>query len=215
MGSNSNPKMDFVRLNDEIRKKAAELLGDINEDNLKLFAESTKSTAQSIFENYFFEVDDFYTKGLFKIKDEELFDNFIDFKNGYRSKMKKWVSENEIVIQKMTVSPTLEYPILKKIEMKTPAIVAGVGTLIAFGLFIFTDLWIAVAAELLAIGTVIYIYKKQKISNEAEYEFNINMFNSQLEQEKAKLVDGLIKDLTMWLEKAQEYSVNILKAFGI
>lgn len=216
MDTNYNPIMiDFVRLNDEVRKKAKEYLGNVSEDSLRAFAESTKSTALSVLENYFFDVDDFYTKGAFKINDDTKFNDFIDFQNGYRSKMKKWASENEIAIQKMTVSPSLVYPMMKEADIKKPVAVAGIGTLVAFGLYIFTNMWIAVAAELLALGTAAYLYKNQKQKDAVEYEFQIKKYNTLMEQEKERLVNGLITDLKTWLERAVSFSDETLKSFGI
>ena len=90
--------MDVVRLETEVRQKALEYLDDISEGNLKAFAESTKNIAQSVLENYFLAVDDIYTNGALKIENSEIYNKFIDFHDGYRAQMKKWASENEIII---------------------------------------------------------------------------------------------------------------------
>lgn len=208
--------MDIVRLETEVRKKSQEYLNDISEANLKAFAESTKYIAQSILENYFLSVDDIYTNGVFKIEDPDTFNKFIDFHDGYRAKMKKWASENKIIIGEMRVTPTLKYP---KIEdeniLKKPIAITGVGTLVAVGLIIFTEIWIAVAAELLALGIAAYAYKKSKEYREKEYSLKIKKYEIQIEQEKAKLVNGLIKDLKIWLGNAESFSNEILNSFDI
>lgn len=206
--------MDMVRLEKEVRQKAQEYLDEITESNLKAFAESTKYIAQTILENYFLAVDDIYTNGFLKIKDGEIFNKFVDFHDGYRAQIKKWASENEISIRKMTVTPTLQYPELKNSDIvKTPIAIASVGTLVAVGLFIFTEIWIVVAAELLALGIAVYTYKKSKESCEKEYAFKIKKYEMQIEQEKARLVNGLIKDLKTWLKNAECFSNNIISSF--
>jgi hypothetical protein len=216
MNSNSKVMMDFVRLETEVRQKAHEYLDDISEANLKAFAESTKYIAQSILENYFLSVDDVYTNGVLKIEDIEVFNKFIDFHDGYRAQMKRWASDNEITIGEMMVTPTLKYPEMEDENItKKPIAIAGVGTLVAVGLFIFTEMWIAVAAELLALSVAAYTYKKSKENREKQYAFRIKKYEMQIEQEKARLVNGLIKDLKTWLNNAEQFSNDVLVSFGI
>ena len=218
MDMNSNPKvmMDFVRLETEGRQKAQEYLDDISEANLRAFAESTKYIAQSILENYFLSVDDIYTNGALKIEDNEVFNKFIDFHDGYRAQMKRWSADNEITIGEMMVTPTLKYPEMEDENItKKPIAIAGVGTLVSVGLFIFTEMWIAVAAELLALGVAAYTYKKSKENREKQYAFRVKKYEMQIEQEKARLVNGLIKDLKTWLSNAEQISNDVLVSFGI
>lgn len=217
MDSNSKSKvmMDLVRLETEVRQKANEYLDDITEDNLKSFAESTKYITQSVLENYFLAVDDLYTNGALKIENNEKFNSFIDFHDGYRAQMKKWASENQIVIGEMKVSPTLKLPKLEDDDLKKPASIMGVGTLVAVGLFIFTEIWIAVAAELLALGVALYTYKESQESRKKDYAFRLKKYEMQIEEEKARLINGLIKDLKTWLGNAETFSNGILSKFGI
>ena len=216
INSNSKVMMDFVRLETEVRQKAQEYLDDISEANLKAFAESTKYIAQSILENYFLSVDDIYTNGALKIEDNEVFNKFIDFHDGYRAQMKRWAADNEITIGEMMVTPTLKYPEMEDENItKKPIAIAGVGTLVAVGLFIFTEMWIAVAAELLALGVAAYTYKKNKENREKQYAVRVKKYEMQIEQEKARLVNGLIKDLKTWLSNAEQISNDVLVSFGI
>ena len=216
MNSNSKVMMDFVRSETEVRQKAHEYLDDISEANLKAFAESTKYIAQSILENYFLSVDDVYTNGALKIEDIEVFNKFIDFHDGYRAQMKRWASDNEITIGEMMVTPTLKYPEMEDENItKKPIAIAGVGTLVAVGLFIFTEMWIAVAAELLALSVAAYTYKKSKENREKQYAFRIKKYEMQIEQEKVRLVNGLIIDLKTWLSNAEKKSNDVLVSFGI
>ena len=208
--------MDVVRLETEVRQKAQEYLDDISEGNLKAFAESTKNIAQSVLENYFLAVDDIYTNGALKIKDSEKYNIFIDFHDGYRAQMKKWISENEITIGEMVITPTIRYPEIEDENItKKPIAIAGVGTLVAAGLIIFSKIWIAVAAELLSLGVSAYTYKKSKESREKRYAFRVKKYEMQIEQEKARLVNGLIKDLKTWLGNAESFSNDVILKFGI
>jgi hypothetical protein len=167
-------------------------------------------------ENYFLAVDDIYTNGALKIEDSDIYNKFLDFHDGYRAQMKKWASENEITIGKMVITPTLQYPEIEDENItKKPIAIAGVGTLVAVGLFIFTEMWIAVAAELLALGVAAYVYKSRKESREKKYAFRVKKYELQIEQEKARLVNGLIKDLKTWLANAESFSNDIILKFGI
>lgn len=98
---------------------------------------------------------------------------------------------------------------------KNPIAVVGVGTLVAVGLFIFSEMWIVVAAELLALGVAAYTYKKSKKNREKQYAFRVKKYEMQIEQEKARLVNGLIKDLKTWLSNAEQFSNDVLGSFGI
>lgn len=208
--------MDVVRLETEVRQKAQEYLDDISESNLKAFAESTKNIAQSVLENYFLAVDDIYTNGVLKIEDSKIYNKFIDFHDGYRAQMKRWASENKITIGEMVITPTLKYPEIEDEDItKKPIAIAGVGTLVAAGLIIFSKIWIAVAAELLSLGVSAYTYKKSKESREKRYAFRLKKYEMQIEQEKARLVNGLIKDLKTWLGNAESFSNDVILKFGI
>lgn len=217
MYSNNKVMMDFVRLETEVRQKANDYLDEISESNLKAFAESTKYIAQSVLENFYLSVDAIYTKGALKIENNEKFDSFIDFHDGYRAKMKEWVAENEIKIKEMTVDPTIQSPKFDDNDTNktTPLVISGVGTLVAVGLFIFTEMWIAVAAELLVLGVAFYTYKKSQESRMENYAFQLKRYEMQIEQEKARLVNGLIKDLKIWLSNAENFSKDLISNFGI
>lgn len=208
--------MDIVRLETEVRQKAQEYLDDISENNLKVFAESTKYIAQSILENYFLSVDEIYTNGVLKINDTEIFNKFMDFQDGYRAQMKRWASDNEITIGEMIITPTLKSPEMVNDSItQKPIAIAGVGTLVAVGLYIFTEIWIAVAAELLTLGIAAYNYKKNIENRKRQDAFSSQKYEIQIEQEKARLVNGLIKDLKMWLSNAEQFSNNVLVSFGL
>ena len=119
----------------------------------------------------------------------------------------------------MQVDSSLKFPEIEEEEIRKPLIIAGLGaglgTLVAVGLYIFTEKWIAVAAELLVLGAAAYTYKKSKDGLEKKYAFKIQKYEKQIEQEKARLVNGLIKDLKTWLSNAEKFSNEIIISFGI
>lgn len=209
-------KMDLYRLETEVRQKAKEFLEEINEENLKTFAESTKLIAQSVFEEYILEVDRQYTNGVFKIEDMALLDKFMDFKNGYRSTMKEWIAEKGITLQELKIDPTISCPNLSKEDLaKLPMLIGGLGTLVAVGFFITSNVWVALAAELLCLGIAAAVYEKQKNNLAKDYAFRLKKYKMQIQGEKDRLVNGLIKDLKGWLSAAEQYSQDTLSDLGV
>lgn len=209
-------KMDLYRLETEVHQKAKEFLEEINEENLKTFAESTKLIAQSVFEEYILEVDRQYTNGVFKIEDMTLLDKFMDFKNGYRSTMKEWIAEKGITLQELKIDPTISCPNLSKEDLaKLPMLIGGLGTLVAVGIFITSNVWVALAAELLCLGIAAAVYEKQKNNLAKDYAFRLKKYKMQIQGEKDRLVNGLIKDLKGWLSAAEKYSKDTLSDLGV
>ena len=49
---------------------------------------------------------------------------------------------------------------------------------------------------------------------EKQYAFRVKKYEMQIEQEKARLVNGLIKDLKTWLSNAEQFSNDVLASFG-
>lgn len=209
-------KIDLYRLETEVRQKAKEYLEKINEENLKTFAESTKLIAQSVFEEYILEVDRQYTNGVLKIEDIALLDKFMDFKNGYRSTMKEWIAEKGITLQELKIDPTISCPNLSKEDLaKLPMLIGGLGTLVAVGIFITSNVWGALAAELLCLGIAAAVYEKQKNNLAKDYAFRLKKYKMQIQGEKDRLVNGLIKDLKGWLSAAEQYSQDTLSDLGV
>lgn len=207
--------VDLGRLDEEVRAKAAEYLDDITEENLKAFAESTKIIAQAVLEKFYFAVDDLYTEGVLKLQDENQLNTFSDFHDGYRAKMRLWSNQNPISIREMKIDASLELPHKEEFSTKASVAVAGIGTLIAVGLAIAgIEVWLVVAAELLALASAAYLYKKNA-QREADYARKVEKYQMQIDIEKARLVNGLIKDLKTWLSKAESHSESLLASFGI
>jgi len=204
-------KIDIVRLETEVRAKAKEYLEIVSEESLRNFAESTKIIAESVLEDYFFKVDDFYTEGPYKIEDNEKLQQFSDFYNGYRQQMKDWIKNHKIQIREMKLSDW-EQSNNNSQERDSKTILikgAGIGTLIAVGLFIFTNIWVALAAEILALGMTYYIYKKDK----EKEQFQAKQYEIRLENKKAELIDGVIADLKKWLKEAETASDSFIEQY--
>ncbi len=204
---------DFVRLETEIRKLEKDYLTEITEENVKYFSESTKMIAEMVLENYFLEIDNHYSEGVFKIKDEEKLSAFIDFATGYRSLMKEWVKDHEIQLKERKINK-IALPDEPNYNKNKPTVIAGVGTVIAVGLYIFTNIWVALLAELLVLGLA-YKEKEKQQKADIKYEVKLRQYEIQIEQERAKLVNGLINELKEWLEQARVKSDELLCQFNI
>lgn len=208
--------VDLVRLEKEVRAKAVEYLEDISEGNLKAFAESTKFIAQSVLEKFYFDIDDLYTVGVLKLQDENQLKKFSDFHDGYRAKMRAWSNQNPISIREMKIVAPSAPPQKEENFKRAPIALASGGTLIAVGLAIAgVNIWVVAAAELLMLASATYLFKTQKSQSEYNYAFKVHQYEMQLEQEKQRLVNGLIKDLKTWLNIAESYSDDLLASFGI
>ena len=119
-------------------------------------------------------------------------------------------------IREMKIEASLERPHKECNGTKGPFAVVGVGTLIAAGLVIAgVGVWIVVAAELLALASAAYLYKKNAQKKADDYAFKVDQYQIQIDLEKARLVNGLIKDLKTWLSKAESHSESLLASFGI
>ncbi|WP_372744415.1 hypothetical protein [Lutibacter sp.] len=202
---------DYVRLNDDIRKLAKDYLSEITEENIKMFSESIKMVGETTLENYYLSIDNHYSEGVFKIKDKKVLSEFIDFATGYRYSMKLWARENEIKLKKIEV-PNIERPKNLTYNKQHPTVILGVGTLAAVGVFIFSNIWVALLTELLVLGITYRVIKKEKKLN---YEFELKKYEIQIETEKEKLINGLIEDIKEWLKKAETNSNELLKKFKV
>ena len=177
--------LNYTRLEKEIRAKALTDLATLNEDNIRSFSEATKLIAISVLEEYIFTIDDLYSEGELKLKDEALLNEFSDFHNGYRAQMKRWIGENDIHFNKRPFSS------------KRPIIVASVGIVSTVCLAFLSKPWIAAAAGALTIGASIFTYRAER------------------QKDKDNVVDAIIADIKNWLSEAQSFSDNLLKSFKV
>ncbi|MST85238.1 hypothetical protein [Hallella mizrahii] len=217
MDSNINKfQMNLFRLEKDVRKLEKEYLDEVNEDSLKKFAVRTKQVAMAVLEEYYFSVDNFYTKGEFKIQDEGKFNDFMDFHDGYRAQMKQWIAQNKIVIQQSRLS---EIPVKPTMDsegnLKEPAVVAGAGAIIVVALAIFSKSWLAVAAALLTAGLSAASYKRNVNKKERDYQFKLQQYEIQVKQTRDKMTNGIIADLKEWLSQAEKQSDKILASFNV
>lgn len=212
----NNIKIDYARLEAEVRQKAQVYLDSFSEENLKAFIDSTRFIAYSVIEDYYFTVDDYYTNGKYKIESSEILHKFIDFYDGYRAQMRKWVSENNITIKEMKFnSPRIPEENDDNNITKNPKIVTGIGTLISVGLCIFKGFWVAVATELLTLSIAAYTYKLNKESYQKKYVSKIREIELQIEREKEHFIAEVIREIKGWLEQAEVFSNEIILKMGI
>ena len=214
--------IDKFELNKKIRDKANLLLANAHlmtetelQDNLRYFSEDSKNIAERILEEYIFSVFNNYTEGDFPINDSNIHTQFIDLQTGYQQQMLDWIQKHPLEIKE-------EYFTIPKAPNETiitnnvsPQIIVGVGTIAAVGLFIFTNIWIALAAEIITI--VIMKNRIRQISKQRTIELNIKhkQYEAAIETKKNQLFNGMIEELENWLDLGETASNDILLKFNL
>lgn len=212
MEQNNYPDIDFGTFKKAIEDKAASLLNEVNEENLKYFSEETKKLAEAAMENYIFHVYDLYSCGARKITDLSILERFTNYSIGYQSQMLKWNEEHPIVLTEQTISIPAEPQGPEKVLSPVP--VLAVGTAVAVGLFIFTNVWIALAAELLAVALS---YRQVVAKKQANHKFAAKNadYERAIKKLKRDLVLGLTNELEEWLKQGKATSDAILQSYNL
>lgn len=216
----------------EIKETAKEYLSEINEENLKEFAEKTKWIVNKYIQNYYVNKESqIIGDEKFGIKDENVRDQFMDLVDGYRSKMEQWVANNSIQIREVKIEPSpLSLEIdnkMEKTEIDFQSIcdhvknnktiyIACAGLTVAAGIFIFHEMWVALAVELLFMSSTIYSHvNNKKDKEERDNEGEIEYKKRELEFQKDRMVNGIIDDLIIWLKNGLKYSHQLLESYGL
>ena len=203
---NKYPDMDIQPLKNAIEEKANLLLTEITEENLKTFSQTVKIIAESAMEQYIFKVYNLYTEGEFKIADINILLSFTDYHSGYQSKMLAWNKSHPIQLHEERVE-LLEQPMAPRINKYQPVITAGIGTVVAISLYLFSNAWVVLVTEILAL-TLAYRQQKDRLLELTTYE-------NQLGMKRTSLINGLTEDLVKWLELGKEYSNSILHSHNL
>ena len=208
---NSYPEIEFEPLKTAIEEKACLLLAEITEDNLKTFAQEVKLIAEGVMEQYIFKVYNLYSEGARKISDHDVLEAFIDYSSGYQSKMLAWNESHPIQLKEIKIEiPNL--PENPKINKQLPVITISAGTAIAIGLFIFSNAWVALAAEILTLA-IAYKQQSKQHKEQQAYEAELLAYNNQLGMKRMTLINGLTEDLVKWLEMGKDYSDSVLTSY--
>ncbi len=202
MDANTNC-INLEQMKSEVKRKAEQILGVINEDNIKFFVYETKELAKHIFGQYIYAIHKHYTEGAYEIIDINNLKAFTNTNTGFYAKMSKWKDENNILIKdEILECPKMpSEPNVKSYHKTT----AGVGTALAAGLLIFKQPWIALAVELLTLSAS-YVQYRHKTNIE-------NGYKKQLEEYQIQIVDKIISDIETWLIQGQEKSREVLKTY--
>lgn len=213
--------IDKTKLNTEVREAAQMYLSDINRmsenelrDNLEYFAEKCKKIAEGILEQFVFTNVSKYTEGDFPIQDMEILGQFVDFQTGYQAQMLKWIESHPLEVKK----EAFEFP-SKPVEKNDAQYIAPKsifigGTVIAVGLFIFTNIWIALGAELLAV----LLAKAQSMriqKSVAQRKMELEHYVTALQDKKNELINGMLIELEKWLDQGVEKSKEILSTYKL
>lgn len=213
--------IDKTKLNTEVREAAQMYLSDINwmsenelRDNLEYFAEKCKKIAEGILEQFVFTNVSKYTEGDFPIQDMEILGQFVDFQTGYQAQMLKWIESHPLEVKK----EAFEFP-SKPVEKNDAQYIAPKsifigGTVIAVGLFIFTNIWIALGAELLAVLLAkVQSMRIQKSSVQRKME--LEHYATALQDKKNELINGMLVELEKWLDQGEKKSKEILSTYKL
>lgn len=211
--TNNYPEMEFEPLKAAIEEKTRLLLAEITEENLKAFAQEVKLIAEGVMEQYVFKVYDLYSEGALKITDLDVLESFTNYSSGYQSKMLAWNESHPIQLQEQKVEMP-KRPDAPRTKKYQPTITIGVGTAIAFGLYVFSNAWVALAAEILALAIA---YSQRSMQQKARrlYEADLLAYNNQLGMKRMALINGLTGDLVKWLEMGKEFSDSVLASYNL
>lgn len=212
---------DKNKLNTEVHEAAQMYLSDINQmserelrANLEYFAKKCKIIAEGILEQYIFTNVSKYTEGDFPIQDVEILGRFVDFRSGYQAQMLQWIESHPLEVKEETfVFPTM--PTEKDdAQFVAPKTIFLGGTVIAVGLFIFTNIWIALGAELLAVLLAkVQSMRIQKSSVQRKME--LEHYATALQDKKNELINGMLVELEKWLDQGEKKSKEILSTYKL
>lgn len=211
-----------VILNNRIHESADRLFADIQlmteaelQDNLRYFAEKAKDIAESILEEYIFSTFEKYTSGISAITDAEKLAQFVNLDSGYQQRMLDWIQAHPLQVKE----EMFECPKKDDFHIETndlsPNIILGSGTLLAVGLFIFTNIWIALAAEILTIAFVKYQNNRIAKRRSIELEIEQKQYETAIKAKKDQLINGMIDELEKWLDLGEAASNDILSSLNI
>ncbi len=209
----TTPLIDKVYLKTQVQEKEKLMLGEITDENLKYFTEEVKKLAEGILEKYVFDIYDTFTTGAFTIENEDTLQSFSDFNSGYQAHMLKWISDNALKIEHVEINLPKQ-PDSTSPKTTNPIYPLAIGTVIAAGLFIFTNIWVALAAEILSLALAYRLYLKNDKSKK-QYTLEKERYAHELKIKKDKLIQGLIVDLEKWLDQGKAESDRILASYNL
>lgn len=204
--------IDFAKLKRCINDKASSILFEITEENLRYFSNEVKKIAEGVLDDYVFKVFNIYTDGARKIEDTDTLLAFTDYKKGYQGQMDSWKKTHSIEIKERKV-PIPEMPEAPTQTVKAVHVLS-VGTVVATGLFIFSNAWIALAAEILTIVIACRQHiQKQRMTK--QHQWKMEKYKLEIEKMKSELIEGLNKDIETWLNNGVQESNRILDSLNL
>src|SRR5574344_1126801 len=213
--------IDKVELSNQIYEAANLCLADIynmSEDtlkeNLRYFAEKSKKIAEYILEQFVFDNFAKYTEGIFAITDPVVHEKFCDFKIGYQQQMLNWISDHPLEVKEETFHVPQKPDISAKDSAISPKTIIVGGTILSVGLFVFTNVWIFIGAELLAV-VLAKIQSMRIQKSESQRRESMEYYKISLENKKNELVNGMINELDKWLDLGEEKSNEILASYNL
>lgn len=213
--------IDKTELSNKIFEAASTMLSDIQSmseeelrDNLRYFSEKCKSVAERILEVFITKTKRRYTEGEFAISDPEVLAKFVDFSTGYQEQMLNWIKKHPLEVKEEVFSLPQKPSADNETKQVQPKTIFFGGTIVSVGLFIFTNIRIALGAELLSV--ILAKVQEVRIRKSAEQKAIAKKHYLQaIEDKKNRLVNGMIDELGKWLDLGEEESNKILASFNL
>lgn len=201
-------RIDRVRIFTAVREASNRDLSSFSDDAVKRFAIDSKKILESAFDRFVLETDQYYSSDdLGAIQDTDCLLRFSDVADGYRHQMKQWVKDNPVSLTTDIISPA-DFPTLgifqRKSVRKSLTTLLG-GNIIIVGLRLLTGAgwvwWLELAA----------LYAAMKSGQKGHQEDLL----WELRIRKDALINGIISDMSAWLDAAERKHYDTLKSFGI
>lgn len=176
---------------------------DISKDDINIFMNEVIKFVTNEFDAYVREKE----QNLI-FSSEKKREAFNDFTYGYVRKMQEWMEENPVEIS------SIEVPLEQVVDsmpnrdaVKKALTIAGVGTIITIGISFFTPALVAIIAEFVALCIAYKVYKRNNNYREA------NNIRGSIDETKEKIIDYVIYDINVWLDKADSWSDQLIESY--
>lgn len=213
--------IDKTELNAKIRETADLFLSDIKQmeerelqENLRYFADKAKEIAEGILEQYVFSVYNQYTEGEFAISNVEKLSRFCNLYTGYQQQMLDWIAAHKLEVKEEIFEMPHRPLESASNRSMSPKVVVGVGTIVAVGLFVFSNIWIALVAEILTLALA-RIQTKRISYQQEQKQMELDHYALILDNKREQLVSGMIEELDKWLDMGIKASDDILESLNI
>ncbi len=219
------PELDYNSISENISQKCNQLLINVDVNTVSDALDAVREIVEIAIEQYSFSVSG-YWKQENANADIERKIKFTDVDDGYEILLKKWVKKNpfkaELPNLPKDMSESYEEYVAKL--RKNALTIGAAGTLAvgtayavsssqAKGWLIFGNPIVAIAAELVGIALIYTTVQHKKNVKRQEIEKQLCELEKTQKEYKIHLVETLTISATLWLQKAESYSSEIIEKF--